>query len=321
MGDDGEFSSDDGDFDRGRLPPHDDNEFDEGEDSFDVFPGGGANPDGGDANVVQNRPYDETMELSDDGSDVNSPTRTDGDVLGGSRPAGAGLASGTISNQHHDEEVELSDEGSVDDEEDDGSPDMDDDDQFDADTAQTQEPRAHVLATVPAMAAPSAMASNVSKNFPTLEAMTEVPQPHVHDDDDSDAGSPDMGESSGVPEGMYDPAEYAHLGVSTEIEELFEYIGRRPMPSPPTRGRTPALHAPARHAEPRAIAGTSLTRSSSRRRCARSSPTTSPPSARSTRSSKCRAPTTSPTSSASRCLTSRPRSSPTRPFSRCSYAR
>uniref|UniRef100_A0A8C2HK66 Intraflagellar transport protein 46 homolog n=1 Tax=Cyprinus carpio TaxID=7962 RepID=A0A8C2HK66_CYPCA len=48
------------------------------------------------------------------------------------------------------------------------------------------------------------------------------------DDDDSDDTESDEeeGEPGSAPEGAYDPADYEHLPVSTEIKELFQYITR-----------------------------------------------------------------------------------------------
>ncbi|XP_019904000.1 intraflagellar transport protein 46 homolog isoform X2 [Esox lucius] len=48
------------------------------------------------------------------------------------------------------------------------------------------------------------------------------------DDDDSDETDSDEeeGELGSAPEGAYDPSDYDHLPVSTEIKELFQYITR-----------------------------------------------------------------------------------------------
>ncbi|KAL0994664.1 hypothetical protein UPYG_G00125500 [Umbra pygmaea] len=47
------------------------------------------------------------------------------------------------------------------------------------------------------------------------------------DDDDSDeSDSDEEGELGSAPEGAYDPSDYDHLPVSTEIKELFQYITR-----------------------------------------------------------------------------------------------
>ena len=46
------------------------------------------------------------------------------------------------------------------------------------------------------------------------------------DDDDEGEGGDAEGEGGPVGEGMYDPAEYASLAVSSEIKELFQYITR-----------------------------------------------------------------------------------------------
>lgn len=49
------------------------------------------------------------------------------------------------------------------------------------------------------------------------------------DDDDEDSEDDESEEDSKLhkaPEGLYDPADYANLPVSTDIKELFQYITR-----------------------------------------------------------------------------------------------
>ena len=46
------------------------------------------------------------------------------------------------------------------------------------------------------------------------------------DDDEGEGGGDPMGESGPVGEGMYNPADFASLAVSSEIKELFQYITR-----------------------------------------------------------------------------------------------
>jgi len=45
------------------------------------------------------------------------------------------------------------------------------------------------------------------------------------DDDSSASGSPGASRAA-LPKGAYDPSEYEHLNVSSEVQELFQYIGR-----------------------------------------------------------------------------------------------
>lgn len=46
------------------------------------------------------------------------------------------------------------------------------------------------------------------------------------EDDDSEEEDSDDDDAGPAPEGVYDPADYANLPVSTEIKELFQYIIR-----------------------------------------------------------------------------------------------
>ncbi|KAM9335442.1 intraflagellar transport protein 46 homolog [Symphorus nematophorus] len=54
----------------------------------------------------------------------------------------------------------------------------------------------------------------------------EEEEDEEEDEDSDEEDSDDDDEPSKVPEGAYDPADYANLPVSTEIKELFQYITR-----------------------------------------------------------------------------------------------
>ncbi|KAK7069764.1 Intraflagellar transport protein 46 [Halocaridina rubra] len=55
--------------------------------------------------------------------------------------------------------------------------------------------------------------------------LTHASRPPGGDDDDIDDDEDEDGHAP-APEGAYDPADYEHLNVSPEIEELFSYITR-----------------------------------------------------------------------------------------------
>eukprot|EP00967_Tisochrysis_lutea_P025100 scaffold28879_cov31-Tisochrysis_lutea.AAC.4 len=216
-----EFSDDEesGTFDS-RPQMHDSRDFD---DDFERSDGGGEA-------VVQNQPFDEAMELSDHGSEQPSPIPQ----ATGGRPGGAPsfapppLPPGAVQNKPHDEEFEVDSEASVNDDA--------EDEQTGAGrvTAQSpvqqreeppryeRRPEAPTLKTMEAqpqmgemsMESPAGglMGGSVNRDFPAMSSSLE-------NEDDRGAGGP-------VPEGMYDPSEYADLDVTPEVAELFQYIGR-----------------------------------------------------------------------------------------------
>jgi len=119
--------------------------------------------------------------------------------------------------------MELSSEGSVDDHDDDL-------DEKAASPIPAPEQPASVKAQ---MGSSTGMGSRQAPEMPSqLETMPArgIPKGPDKGDDDDDSEYPDGadGSASGapVPEGMYDPAEYADLPVSAEIKELFQYITR-----------------------------------------------------------------------------------------------
>ena len=119
-----EFSSDEDGFQDDRAAPDDEHEFEEeDEDSFDGAYGGhgghmgGAQSPQGAEGVVSNQPYDEAMELSDDGDQASPSGGGGGEVERMEFGASKQGESGIISNQHHDEAEDCSSEESVDDDE------------------------------------------------------------------------------------------------------------------------------------------------------------------------------------------------------------
>uniref|UniRef100_A0A7S3F0D0 Intraflagellar transport protein 46 homolog n=1 Tax=Haptolina ericina TaxID=156174 RepID=A0A7S3F0D0_9EUKA len=189
--------------------------------------GGGG---GGGSQVVSNQPFDEAVELSDE---EGSPTP------GGPRGA---VGEETVANQPFDEAVELSSEDSVD--EDSPSP---------GDVRGMKQQQQQQMASSGGMAAVAASraAAPPANEYATQHApgesrqQTMRPSPNMQmaslgsvgqglggqdggDDDESheEGRSFDGGEGAAPAEGMYDPAEYANLGVSDEINELFQYITR-----------------------------------------------------------------------------------------------
>ncbi|XP_070785550.1 intraflagellar transport protein 46 homolog isoform X2 [Enoplosus armatus] len=62
---------------------------------------------------------------------------------------------------------------------------------------------------------------------PGVSLHEEEEEEEEEEDDDSDEEDSDDDDEPGeAPEGVYDPADYANLPVSTEIKELFQYITR-----------------------------------------------------------------------------------------------
>ena len=76
------------------------------------------------------------------------------------------------------------------------------------------------------------------------------------EDEEEGEGGDQMGESGPIGEGMYNPAEYAGLEVSSEIKELFQYISRYSAPTPLATVAVAATHPSSVVAAP--IAATAL---------------------------------------------------------------
>jgi len=168
---------------------------------------------------VTNQPFDEAVELSDE----------EGSPAQGRRMAGEEAEA--VTNQPFDEAVELSSEDSVDEE---ASP-----PKGPSMTMQQQQMQQMQMASSGGMAAAAAASRSAAappahevaeqrqqRQVPQqMEAMpmSRMPQGGGEDDGNEFEGA----ETGGQPvEGMYDPAEYANLGVSAEINELFQYITR-----------------------------------------------------------------------------------------------
>eukprot|EP00294_Goniomonas_avonlea_P011237 CAMPEP_0114554624 /NCGR_PEP_ID=MMETSP0114-20121206/8310_1 /TAXON_ID=31324 /ORGANISM="Goniomonas sp, Strain m" /LENGTH=387 /DNA_ID=CAMNT_0001739685 /DNA_START=30 /DNA_END=1193 /DNA_ORIENTATION=+ len=177
---------------------------------------------------VQNQPYDEAVELSDsesvDGPDTAGSGRDLGHSTGGdddfefgdefsSRDDGSPVKPGAgkpqvVTNQPHDEAVDVSDSSSVD----------------DSATPQNKSP---VKSPPTAGAQSSSNEYNSSDDSGGDEEEDGSKQgDDKSDDEGSESSSSEDDEGGGGPTAGYNPAEYAHLQVSTEIKELFDYIGR-----------------------------------------------------------------------------------------------
>jgi len=222
--DEDEFSSaDEKSYDDRRAPHPGRGDFD---DDFDDYPGGSspASKPPHTSGVISNQPFDEAVELSDDGSEQPSPAGKSG---------AAGSSQAAIANQPFDEAVELSSEGTVDDHNDRqaemaGSPGYKGGDKGGYGRA-AAEPRAGSSGSETSPSRQSGgMGSSVQRNF----APAAVGGRH---EEEGDEGQSSMGASMGghehegaaeVGEGLYNPQEYAHLGVSQEVQELFQYITR-----------------------------------------------------------------------------------------------
>ncbi|KAL1503466.1 hypothetical protein AB1Y20_011950 [Prymnesium parvum] len=212
-----EMSSNEGDD---MMDRHDDgarsDDFDDFEDSMAQYssaPSGG----GGKSNVVQNQPYDEAVELSDEeGSPAQRGRRAATDEP---QP---------VANQPFDEAVELSSEES------------EDMDVPPPQKAPPQQQKAQMqMASSGGMAAlagsrtAGAMSHEAEGEHDFAEMQRHQPPMRQGQPELSRMGSTDReeggfdGSEGGVPEeGLYNPAEYADLAVSSEINELFQYIGR-----------------------------------------------------------------------------------------------
>jgi len=261
-----EVLSDDDDegFDNAARTKGRDNDFDDFDDEFSASTanaaGAGADNERGnplnDSQVVQNRPYDEALELDDDEQSHPSPPAGMGRppiAEGGARSMGAptgsdggdGADEGVVKNQPFDEAMELSSEESVED---------------------VLNPRAKHAADpggrrsdVPPRASVGdddeggEYGDEVEPRFSGTgrqqqqqrQPPSQQQQQQQHgadgqeDDEDEDeddghvgahrevtAGDADGGDEPEIAPGMYNPAEYENLNVSSEIKELFQYIGR-----------------------------------------------------------------------------------------------
>mmetsp|Transcript_46769 Transcript_46769/g.77456 ORF Transcript_46769/g.77456 Transcript_46769/m.77456 type:complete len:467 (-) Transcript_46769:218-1618(-) len=223
------------------------------DDDFDDYGGNDPRGDNGAATrgsgQVSNQPFDEAVELSDDGSEMPSP------VNPGSKPVGSAAAgapsnqstkAATIQNQPFDEAVELSSEGEVDDEQDTHVPPPQQSSEKPRDTYSSSkanaasnhgEPHGYGRKAAadqraeqpsPSVSEQEEMQRNVQRNFNPSGARHEEDEDMGGEDSPSGPHSPgaEGGETEPVGEGMYDPVEYAHLGVSQDVKELFQYITR-----------------------------------------------------------------------------------------------
>jgi len=193
--------------------------------------------------VVSNRPYDEALDV-DDGQSMGTPGPPDPQPMDHLAPPGG--RDDVVKNQPYDETMELSSEASM------------------VDDARSREPRS-AGASRPDNSAisggehgedpehglsRSGASSAVRRPPPTgpldLSPTSEQPRPSVggspaNDEDDEDEEDEDglptggprevtagQADSAAHAEGelQYDPSQYAHLDVSAEVREIFEYIGR-----------------------------------------------------------------------------------------------
>ena len=153
--------------------------------------------------VVENKPYDEALELTDDeASPVASPTRPASDRTGGDE---------TVQNKPYDEAVELTDEDSAD--EDESPP-----------TPAANSCSSASNATNPSTSAP-ARKEQRAENEEFSDGDDEQPSPAGQAQDTTKLEQSTQPVDAMV-EGGYDPKEYADLDVSDEIKELFQYITR-----------------------------------------------------------------------------------------------
>mmetsp|Transcript_17865 Transcript_17865/g.48064 ORF Transcript_17865/g.48064 Transcript_17865/m.48064 type:complete len:485 (-) Transcript_17865:206-1660(-) len=203
--------------------------------------GGGLN----DSQAVSNRPYDEAVELDEDEDsrpspppgamgDEPAPGRAGGlgygGAGGGSGGGGGGGADeqGVVKNQPFDEAMELSSEESVDDvpaghDKRDGpgrpgipepQPSANDEEGV---YGEEQEPRFGGM-----------------RGSEQSGGLRQADDDDSQDDDDDDvgprreinAGEDDGPDDQEIAAGMYNPADFENLNVSSEIKELFQYIGR-----------------------------------------------------------------------------------------------
>ena len=268
--DDEEFSSaDDNEFAQGRQPAgRADDDFDQDFDDSASMPHGGGTADFR-ASAVINQPYDEAVELSDEGEQPSpaAPGRAE-------QQQGEMMA---VTNKPFDEAVELSSEDSVDDDAEReppitrpiGSAGSSDEagGRPSAPAASTERrpqggPQIKLTAMAPGgglrqdnageeNADASQMGSSKGMSMMAASQMGRggtggdfggmSPQggPDSEgrgygsgggggsdDDEEEGEGGDQMGESGPIGEGMYNPAEYADLEVSSEIKELFQYITR-----------------------------------------------------------------------------------------------
>jgi len=250
--DDDEFSDPEADGDSPlRRADHGgggDDDFDEFEDSV----AGGADPSPkANTMTLKNQQYDEAMELSESDADSlqaspagGAPTGKGGGYGGGAGGAGRGNSSSrpradAITNQPYDEEMELSSEGSVDDRDDPddddggspGGPDMDPTsarDQMNSSMGMGGAGRGAAAPPAPERGGDDEQPPERQRRpgAPSLGAMPPpAPEANDDDDDDRDYGG-EEGAGAPVPEGLYDPSEYATLPVSADIKELFQHITR-----------------------------------------------------------------------------------------------
>ncbi|KAJ1627937.1 intraflagellar transport complex B protein 46 C terminal-domain-containing protein [Pavlovales sp. CCMP2436] len=202
--------------------------------------------------VVQNRPYDEAVDLEDGEESAPSPLiaamqRPGGSAgMGRSGGLGGGMGDGgddgVVKNQPFDEAMDLSSEGSVDDAPEPHTTTRPTDGMGMGGTG------ARLGDVPPRMAADEPDAGYGDEDQPRYsdqargdkresqredeEEEKEGEEDQEESDDDGggahrevNAGEGDGGETEIAP-GMYNPADYASLNVSSEIRELFQYIGR-----------------------------------------------------------------------------------------------
>uniref|UniRef100_A0A7S4FCA5 Intraflagellar transport protein 46 homolog n=1 Tax=Chrysotila carterae TaxID=13221 RepID=A0A7S4FCA5_CHRCT len=166
---------------------------------------------------IVNQPFDEAHELSDE--DDGSPERSRG-----AAPAQNAPSRDTVKDQPWDEAVELTSD------EDEGSPKRETVQAASGYSAQrNQAPRGATLEAPPPAQAPNPPPENLAPlpqsttNF--ADAAGSVSR-NFNPNGVGDDGSDGEANAVGGGEGLYDPAEYEHLGVSQDISELFQYITR-----------------------------------------------------------------------------------------------
>lgn len=210
-----------------------DEDFDEFEDSTAQYSGPDSGGGRGGTHQVQNQPFDEAMELSDSDGNSAQPSPVPRGAASGAGGAGRGASSSrradTVTNQPFDEAMELSSEGSVD------GGDDDDGDKSAPSLSPAPEQPSSVKAQMGSSTGMGGMGSRqAAPEMPSqldsmpARGMPKAPAGDKDDDDDNDYPDGADGSAAGapVPEGMYDPEEYANLPVSAEIKELFQYITR-----------------------------------------------------------------------------------------------
>jgi len=161
------------------------------------------------SSAISNQPFDEAVDLSDTGSEQPSPAvkkKNDEEV----------------SNQAYDEAMELSSEEEVDDREEAPPPRND---------YETCQPQQESYGRGSAMSQDSAGSGEAGPRSMGTVQRNFGGEANSSDEDEEEAEEEEGEEQRGgreeeIKEGMYDPKDYEHLGVSPEVKELFQYIAR-----------------------------------------------------------------------------------------------